>query len=85
MKYTFKENGIRVSFEATMPMEHEQEKFDHLLNIIKRKARSEYANNSSIIVSLSKHDFDNSENVISKCDFTFQQSFLNYSKLLFVF
>ena len=50
MKYTFKENGIRVSFEATMPMEHEQEKFDHLLNIIKRKARSEYVNLSEFFL-----------------------------------
>ncbi|XP_074638228.1 atrial natriuretic peptide receptor 2-like isoform X3 [Acropora palmata] len=68
MKYTFKENGIRVSFEATMPMEHEQEKFDHLLNIIKRKARiiilatnPEYA--PAFMVSASKQGMTNGDYV----------------------
>ncbi|XP_015779320.1 PREDICTED: atrial natriuretic peptide receptor 2-like [Acropora digitifera] len=68
MKYTFKENGIRVSFEATMPMEHEQEKFDHLLNVIKRKARiiilatnPEYA--PAFMVSASKQGMTNGDYV----------------------
>ncbi|XP_068673854.1 atrial natriuretic peptide receptor 2-like isoform X2 [Montipora foliosa] len=39
MKNTFEGNGVKVSYEATMPMEHEQAEFDHRLDEIKRKAR----------------------------------------------
>lgn len=42
MKKTFKAEGIKVSYEVTMPMEHESERFHQVLEEIKRKARSEY-------------------------------------------
>ena len=37
----------------------------------------------NLVGSLSNHDDDGSENVISKCNFAFLQSFFNYSKSLF--
>ena len=42
MKKVFKDNEIRVSYEAKMPMEHEFDKIDRVLENIKAKARSEY-------------------------------------------
>ena len=41
MKTIFETNGIKVSYEAKMPMEHELEKFDQVLEEIQTKARSE--------------------------------------------
>ena len=41
MKKIFQANGIKVSYEAKMPMEHELEKFDQVLEEIQTKARSE--------------------------------------------
>ena len=43
MKRFFKDNGIEVSYEARMPMEHEQGKFTPVLEEIKTKARSKYS------------------------------------------
>lgn len=40
MKRTFEANGINVSYEAQMPLEHELAKFDQVLEEIKTKARS---------------------------------------------
>lgn len=40
MKRYFEDNGIEVSYEARMPLEHEQDKFDQVLEEIKTKARS---------------------------------------------
>ena len=37
---------------------------------------------ASIIGSLSKHAVDDSENIISKCNFAFLQSFRNYSVII---
>jgi len=39
MKRVFKANGIKVSYEAKMPMEHELKKFDQVLEEIKTRAR----------------------------------------------
>ena len=41
MKSILKEEGIRVSYEAKIPMEHEKDEFDQILEQIKAKARSE--------------------------------------------
>ena len=41
MKTIFEANGIKVSYEAKMPMEYELEKFDPVLEEIQTKARSE--------------------------------------------
>ena len=38
----FEENGIEVTYEAQMPQEHQQERFDLILEEIKVKARSKY-------------------------------------------
>lgn len=40
MKTFFKLNGIEVSYEARMPMEHEEGKFNLVLEEIRRRARS---------------------------------------------
>ena len=40
MERYFTNNGIEVSYEARMPMEHEEDKFDQVLEEIKTKARS---------------------------------------------
>ena len=42
MKRVFKANGIKVSYEAKMPMEHELKKFDQVLDEIKTRARSKF-------------------------------------------
>ena len=42
MKICFEENGIEVTYEAQMPQEHQQERFDLILEEIKVKARSKY-------------------------------------------
>lgn len=44
MKTFFQDNGIEVSYEARMPMEHEQGKFNQVLEEIKTNARSKYSN-----------------------------------------
>lgn len=43
MKKYFHDNGIEVSYEARMPMEHEQGKFNQVLEDIKTHARSKYS------------------------------------------
>ena len=40
MKTFFKLHGIEVSYEARMPMEHEEGKFNQVLEEIRRRARS---------------------------------------------
>lgn len=40
MRRYFQDNGIEVSYEARMPMEHEEAKFEQVLEEIKIKARS---------------------------------------------
>ena len=40
MKTFFEHNGIEVSYEARMPMEHEERTFKKVLEEIKRTARS---------------------------------------------
>lgn len=40
MKKYFEGNGIKVSYEARMPMEHEEAKLEQVLEKIKTKARS---------------------------------------------
>ena len=43
MKKFFHHNEIEVSYEAKMPMEHEESKFNQVLGEIKIKARSKYS------------------------------------------
>lgn len=43
MRTFFQDNGIEVSYEARMPMEHEESKFNQVLDEIKTKARSKYS------------------------------------------
>ena len=54
MKTFFQDNGIEVSYEARMPMEHEQGKFNQVLEEIKTNARSKYSSTVLSWVTLQK-------------------------------
>ena len=45
MKTYFEENDIEVTYEVQMPQEHQQERFDQVLEEIKVKARSKHTSN----------------------------------------
>lgn len=54
MKTFFQDNGIEVSYEAKMPLEHQESNFLKVLDEIKTKARSKYSRISFKLINVLK-------------------------------